>query len=113
MVQNSCSNIDVLYRRNKTHLECKIPAKKSQGDVTVEVSFGGYRKEVPETFGYKPDPTVTMIEPLKTIMRFVYLIIAIVNSCYLWPRTSFIRELPLQHVMTNSKTHNLGLIFED
>ncbi|XP_012936725.1 plexin-B1 [Aplysia californica] len=61
--------ISDVIRGNKTSLEFKIPAKSgTNDDVTVEVSFGGYRKQVAETFSYKPDPTVSMIEPLKTIM---------------------------------------------
>lgn len=58
------------HRQNRTALECKIPALASKNqDVKIEVNFGGYRKEVPEIFMYKPDPTVSMIEPLKTILR--------------------------------------------
>ncbi|CAG5121707.1 unnamed protein product, partial [Candidula unifasciata] len=58
-----------ILKQNKTALECRTPAQPSKNtDVRVEVSFGGYRKEVPEMFSYKPDPTVSMIEPLKTIM---------------------------------------------
>lgn len=59
-----------VLRQNKTTLECKIPAQPSKNTVVrVEVSFGGYRKEVPEEFTYSPDPTVVNIEPLKSIMR--------------------------------------------
>ncbi|XP_059161426.1 plexin-A2-like isoform X2 [Physella acuta] len=58
-----------VLKANKTAIECKIPAQSMNNTVVrVEVSFGGYRKEAKEMFTYKPDPTVTIIEPLKTIM---------------------------------------------
>lgn len=57
-------------RQNKTALECRIPPLSSKTvSEKIEVNFGGYRKEVPEVFTYKPDPTISMIEPLKTILR--------------------------------------------
>ncbi|KAH9518962.1 hypothetical protein Btru_008795, partial [Bulinus truncatus] len=58
-----------IIKINRTAIECRTPAQPSKNtDVRVEVIFGGYRKQLNATFSYRPDPTVTMIEPLKTIL---------------------------------------------
>ncbi|BFZ10473.1 hypothetical protein BsWGS_13510 [Bradybaena similaris] len=63
------SGLCQVVKQNKTALECRIPALSSKTlSEKIEVNFGGYRKEVPEVFTYKPDPTISMIEPLKTIL---------------------------------------------
>ncbi|RUS75195.1 hypothetical protein EGW08_017054, partial [Elysia chlorotica] len=56
-------------RRNQTAIECRIPAQSGNNpSVDVEVSFGGSRKSVPQQFVYAADPTIMMIEPLKSIV---------------------------------------------
>ncbi|OWF53201.1 plexin-A4-like isoform X2 [Mizuhopecten yessoensis] len=56
-------------RRNATILECitsqHIAAKD---EVEVEVSFGGYKRLLRPKFTYVEDPTITAIEPTKSIL---------------------------------------------
>ena len=42
-------------------------------EAEVKVSFGGHKKKSPEPFTYVDDPTITMIEPKKSILRLVVL----------------------------------------
>ncbi|XP_041349997.1 plexin-A4-like isoform X2 [Gigantopelta aegis] len=56
-------------RSNKTTLECRTSQHTAAtDDVEVEVSFGGLKKLVPERFLYLKDPTITMIEPRRSIL---------------------------------------------
>nr|KAI8732931.1 plexin-A2-like isoform X2 [Biomphalaria glabrata] len=58
-----------ILKINRTAIECKSPAQPSQNtEVRLEVIFSGYRKSLNTPFHYKPDPTVKLIEPLKTIV---------------------------------------------
>ncbi|GFO15466.1 hepatocyte growth factor receptor, partial [Plakobranchus ocellatus] len=58
-----------IVRTNQTAIECLIPAQPDKKtSVNVEVSFGGHRKVVPQSFVYSTDPSITMLDPLKSIV---------------------------------------------
>lgn len=42
----------------------------AQDIVDVEVSFGGYKRLLIPKFTYVEDPTITAIEPTKSILRY-------------------------------------------
>ena len=48
-----------------------MPRQSGADEAGVEVSFGGHKKKSPEPFTYVDDPTITMIEPKKSILRSV------------------------------------------
>ncbi|XP_069142714.1 plexin-A2-like isoform X2 [Argopecten irradians] len=56
-------------RRNATILECITSQHIANKDtVEVEVSFGGYKRLLRPQFTYVEDPTITAIEPTKSIL---------------------------------------------
>ena len=53
-------------------LECVVPKQSgSDNQAEVKVSFGGHKKTSPDLYTYSNDPTITMIEPKKSILRLV------------------------------------------
>ncbi|KAL8618189.1 hypothetical protein ACOMHN_059196 [Nucella lapillus] len=58
-----------VLKRNHTMLECAVPKQTGvDNQAQVKVSFGGHEKSSPEPFTYANDPTITMIEPKKSIL---------------------------------------------
>lgn len=58
-----------IVKRNHTIMECRAPKKQgANNEAEVKINFGGLAKTSPQAFTYEEDPTITRVEPKRSII---------------------------------------------
>ncbi|KAK3804123.1 hypothetical protein RRG08_047200 [Elysia crispata] len=100
-----------VVRRNQTAIECKIPAHSGKSpSIDVEISFGGNRKSVPQQFVYEVDPSIAMIEPLKSIVSGGTSITVRGDNLNLVPRPKFFTTYDGDSAQESCKVMNVNIM---